>query len=241
MRSAGRKGLLQSARVLVERTQANWNGGSGDTDLGAPIHTVADGVVIVSEDVRVGWGNCIIVRHAYRDSTGEVKMVDSQYAHLLRRMVNVGDVVKRGQQIGTMGNNRGMYLTHLHFEMRKNLQIGMNRSRFSRGFENYYDPTRFINAHRKLISDWRKYPIPIDNFAAYNAPAPKSTPKEKIEVPTPKDTPSELEDKVRKKLPKEIADILDKAKEERDTPSDEEMEGLWQRFKQIIKLKKKSD
>ena len=36
----------------------------------------------------------------------------------------VGDVVKRGQQIGTMGNNRGMYAAHLHFEIRHNIKIG---------------------------------------------------------------------------------------------------------------------
>src|SRR4051812_18122036 len=55
----------------------DWNGkGGGDTDLGSPIYSTARGIVIISENIGVGWGNCIIVRHAYRDETGKVAMVD---------------------------------------------------------------------------------------------------------------------------------------------------------------------
>jgi hypothetical protein len=43
-----------------------------------------------------------------------------------------------------------MYDAHLHFEIRKNLTIGMNRSAFARDFSNYYDPTQFLETHRQL-------------------------------------------------------------------------------------------
>ncbi len=146
----------------------DWNGdGGGDSDLGDPIYSTARGIVIISENVHVGWGNCVIVRHAYREDSGKIAMVDSLYGHLLARKVEVGQIVERGQLVGTMGSNNGMYPAHLHFEMRKNLHIGMNRSSFARDYSNYYSPTQFINARRQLVASFRKYDIPLRTFAAY--------------------------------------------------------------------------
>lgn len=146
----------------------DWNGtGGGDSDLGDPIYNIARGVVVLSEDVKVGWGNVIIVRHAYREPSGKIEMVDALHGHLLERKVKVGQIVERGQLIGTMGGNNGMYPVHLHFEIRKNLAIGMNRSRFARDYSNYHSPTPFIAARRQLQVDSKKYDIPINTFAAY--------------------------------------------------------------------------
>ncbi len=158
----------------------DWNGnGGGDTDLNDPIYSTARGIVVVSEDVKVGWGNCIIVRHAYRDSTGKIQMVDSQYGHLEKRIASVGDIVERGQVIGLMGGNHGMYPVHLHFEMRKNLHIGMNRGQFARDDTNYYSPSAFIASHRTLPADFTKVDIPTKGFTPYAvqmAESAKNTP-----------------------------------------------------------------
>ncbi len=144
----------------------DWNGqGGGNSDYGDPIYAAARGVVVISENVRVGWGNCVIVRTAYRERDGNLRMVDSLYAHLNERKVKVGDIVERGQLVGTMGRNFGMYPVHLHFEMRKNLQIGMNRTAFRRDSTNYYSPTEFIKTHRTLPSDFAKVEIPMRGFA----------------------------------------------------------------------------
>lgn len=146
----------------------DWNGnGGGDSDEGDAITCIGHGVVVLSENVRVGWGNVVIVRHAYREVTGKVEMVDSLYGHLLERKVRVGQIVERGQLLGTMGGNSGMYPVHLHLEVRKNLAIGMNRSKFARDYSNYHSPTAFINAHRQLAADFRRYEIPINTFAPY--------------------------------------------------------------------------
>lgn len=146
----------------------DWNGkGGGDSDLGSPIYATARGIVIISENVGVGWGNCIIMRHAYRDETGKVAMVDSLYGHLLQRLVKVGQTLEKGQLLGTMGSNFGMYPAHLHFEMRKNLHIGMNRSQFAHDDTNYYSPTAFIEKHRTLPASFQNYPIPTGLFAPY--------------------------------------------------------------------------
>ncbi|GAA5482794.1 murein hydrolase activator EnvC family protein [Haloferula sargassicola] len=147
----------------------DWNGrGGGDTDLGDPIYATANGVVVFAYDVHVGWGNVVIIRHAYRDpSTGQVKYCDSLYGHLLKFTVKVGDQVKRGQQIGQMGSNRGMYPAHLHFEIRHNLSIGMQRESVGRNLENWADPTQFINRYRRLNKEWGKQAVPIGTFQEY--------------------------------------------------------------------------
>lgn len=131
----------------------DWNGvGGGDSDLGDPIYSIGHGMVVFARDVRLGWGNVVIIRHAYKPPKGPVEVIDSLYGHLQRIHVREGQIVRRGDQIGTMGNNRGMYSAHLHFEIRKNLEIGMNRADFKRDFSNYHDPRKFIRAHRRLQS-----------------------------------------------------------------------------------------
>ena len=68
-----------------------------------------------------------------------------------------GQKVARGQQIGTMGTAHGQYDAHLHFEIRKNLEIGMSRSKFQKNFSNYYDPTQFIASHRQPLRRRREF------------------------------------------------------------------------------------
>lgn len=147
----------------------DWNGnGGGDTDMGDPISATADGVVMFSYDVQVGWGNIVILRHAYRDpQTGQVRFCDSLYGHLKERMVKVGDIVKRGQQVGTLGSNRGMYAAHLHFEIRHNLTVGMQRESVERTMENWADPRQFITKYRKLNREWKKQSTPIGTYQDY--------------------------------------------------------------------------
>jgi len=147
----------------------DWNGkGGGDSDLNDPIYAIGDGIVVFAEDVRVGWGRVILIRHAYRDPrNGQVKFIDSQYGHLRSILVSKGDRVKRGQKIGTLGNNRGMYAAHLHFEIRHNLQIGMFRESVAKTMENWADPTVFIKAYRRLKKEWRPVSMPIGTYKPY--------------------------------------------------------------------------
>ena len=147
----------------------DWNGtGGGNTDLHDPIYACANGVVTFAYDIKGGWGRVIILRHAYRDTkTGKIKYVDSLYGHNRTMLVKKGDLVTRGQKIATMGNNRGMYPAHLHFEIRHNLTIGMFRTSVSSSYSNWADPTAFIKANRKLKKEWRKQAIPIGTYKVY--------------------------------------------------------------------------
>ncbi len=148
----------------------DWNGrGGGDSDLGDPIYTMGDGVVTFAYDVKTGWGNVVIIRHAYRDPTsGQVKYCDSLYGHLNTILTKVGVRVKRGQQIGTMGGNRGMYPVHLHFEVRHNINIGMQRNSVPADMVNWADPTQFIVKYRRLNREWRAVPLPTGTYQDYN-------------------------------------------------------------------------
>lgn len=153
----------------------DWNGtGGGDTDLGDPIYSSADGIVVFARDYRVGWGNVVIVRTAYLEK-GEVRFVDSLYGHLLDFKVQDGEIVKRGQQIGRMGSNRGMYPAHLHFEMRKNINVGMYRNSFARDWSVYWSPTEFILDRVRLPGGGRIVQVPINTFSATPPPLVAAT------------------------------------------------------------------
>lgn len=154
----------------------DWNGtGGGDTDLGDPIYAAGDGIVTFAQDYRLGWGNVVIIRSAYLDS-GDVKYVDSLYGHLLDFTVRAGQLVKRGQQIARMGSNRGMYPAHLHFEMRKNINVGMYRSSFPRDWSVYWSPTEFVAANRPPVSGGGRYvSVPVNTYASSPPPLVAST------------------------------------------------------------------
>lgn len=148
----------------------DWNGsGGGDSDLGAPVHAIGNGVVVLAVDYKLGWGNVVIVRHAYVEG-GETRFIDSLYGHLDRFLVRQGELVARGQKIGTIGDAHGMYSAHLHFEIRKDLRIGMQRSSFPRDFASYFSPTEFIKTHRHLPSATTAARIALHTFTFPQTP-----------------------------------------------------------------------
>src|SRR4051812_10696044 len=92
--------------------------GGENSDLGDPVYAVADGRVLLAREGGPGWGNVIILLHAYLENN-ERKYVQSYYAHVEKILVNPNDEIRRGQQIATVGTADGRYLAHLHFEMRE--------------------------------------------------------------------------------------------------------------------------
>lgn len=135
----------------------DWNGrGGGDTVLGDPIFAISNGRVAEFGYYPPSWGNIVLLEHALPDGS----RVWSQYAHLEQMMVSgVGQKVRRGQQIGTMGKGaktdkypQGRWVAHLHFEIRRtklpaNNWAPMIRDR-NQVLANYLNPTPFINARR---------------------------------------------------------------------------------------------
>lgn len=87
------------------------------TDIGAggrtnvPIVSVADGVVSYVGPLST-YGNIVRVQHNI-----DGYKFETLYAHLATYKVKKGDTVKKGQQIGVMGNTGNSTGPHLHFEV----------------------------------------------------------------------------------------------------------------------------
>lgn len=99
--------------------------GGGDSDLGDPVYAVADGLVVYSGTPSPGWGKVIILAHRVQ-MDGKEEIIQSLYAHLEQQKVSLDQLIPRGTEIGSVGTAEGAYLAHLHFEIRKgvNLYIG---------------------------------------------------------------------------------------------------------------------
>lgn len=80
--------------------------------IGLGIYATGDGVVSRVEKNKNGYGNNIVIDHGYGYKT--------RYAHLNSFKVKKGDKVKRGQEIGSMGNTGKSTAPHLHYEVIKN-------------------------------------------------------------------------------------------------------------------------
>ncbi len=107
--------------------------------VGDPVFAVADGVVRVSEGPpkedgdkkrkpakTMAWGNLVVLEHRLPDG----KYATSIYGHLAtERLVNVGDTVRAGQQIGMIGTTRvnGGYKPHLHLGVREGRMAQVGR------------------------------------------------------------------------------------------------------------------
>ncbi|HEX8078265.1 MAG TPA: M23 family metallopeptidase [Chthoniobacterales bacterium] len=125
--------------------------GGENSDLGDPVFAVAQGVVIFAGEAGPGWGNVIIVLHAYAEN-GTRKFVQSYYGHVETILVEPKEKVARSQQIATIGTADGRYWAHLHFEMREFTTpfIGPGYREDTRGWLN---PSAFIASHRGAPDD----------------------------------------------------------------------------------------
>ncbi len=128
--------------------------GGYDTDLGDPVYAVADGRVLRAAPAGPGWGNVVILLHALADG-GESeprRIVQSFYAHLDRIDVRVGDTIRRGEPVGTIGTADGRYYAHLHLEMRDMLQPWIG-SGYADDAVGWINPSAFLRKQRGAPDD----------------------------------------------------------------------------------------
>ncbi|MEU1942513.1 M23 family metallopeptidase [Streptomyces sp. NPDC020125] len=87
---------------------------------GTPVHAAHDGVVVKAGPYGGGdgpaYGNAIVIKHD--------NATYSQYAHLSRIDVRIGQTVTEGQQIGLSGSTGNSTGPHLHFEIRTTPNYG---------------------------------------------------------------------------------------------------------------------
>lgn len=74
-----------------------------------PIYATGDGIIIDVSYNFFGYGNNVIIDHGFGYKT--------RYAHLKEASVKLGQIVKRGEQIGKMGSTGRSKGTHLHYEV----------------------------------------------------------------------------------------------------------------------------
>ena len=105
-----RFGIRHCAGCSVNHMGQDFNPG-----IGAPIQSIADGVVSQAIDGEGSLGVHMVIDHMING-----RLVSSVYAHMIHGSMRfkVGDVVKVGQVIGKTGNTGMSTGPHLHFEIR---------------------------------------------------------------------------------------------------------------------------
>lgn len=78
--------------------------------IGTPVYAADSGIVIQSGYSKDGYGGRVIIDH-------QIDYV-TLYAHLSQALVEVGDVVQKGQLIGYVGSTGNSTGPHIHFELR---------------------------------------------------------------------------------------------------------------------------
>ncbi len=76
---------------------------------GKNVYATGDGSVTLVKESRIGYGNEIFIDHGYG--------FGSSYAHLSQILVEEGQIVKRGQLIGKVGESGRATGPHLHYEV----------------------------------------------------------------------------------------------------------------------------
>ncbi|GGU92911.1 peptidase [Streptomyces albospinus] len=103
---------------------------------GTAVHAVHKGTIVKAGPWGGGdgpaYGNAIVIRHADGMYT--------QYAHLSKIEVHVGQQVATGQQIGLSGSTGNSTGPHLHFEVRTGPNYGSG-----------IEPTGFLRAHGDAV------------------------------------------------------------------------------------------
>jgi murein DD-endopeptidase MepM/ murein hydrolase activator NlpD len=77
--------------------------------VGKNVYATGDGIVTFVQLSRTGYGNEVVIDHKYGFGT--------RYAHLDQIKVKAGDVIRRGQVIGTVGQTGRATGPHLHYEV----------------------------------------------------------------------------------------------------------------------------
>ncbi|MFV0304903.1 MAG: M23 family metallopeptidase [Moheibacter sp.] len=139
------KGYYNAQKFQVNNHLGDdWNGiNGGNSDLGDPIYSIANGKVILAKDIKGGWGKVVRIVHTFEDGN----QVESLYAHCDSIFVEKNQTVKKGTKIGTIGTADGQYLAHLHFEIRTDVSLPIGRG-YSSQTRGYVDPTLFIEQNR---------------------------------------------------------------------------------------------
>ncbi len=80
--------------------------------IGTPIYATGDGVVDRADAEAAGYGSHVVINHGFGYQT--------LYGHMSKMLVKPGQVVKRGEIIGLVGNSGISSGPHVHYEVIRN-------------------------------------------------------------------------------------------------------------------------
>jgi hypothetical protein len=120
--------------------------GGLNSDLGDAVFAAGMGRVIYAGEPGPGWGKMIILGHRVPEN-GAARVIQTVYAHLDQMLVHHGQVVQRGEKIGTVGTAGGQYLAHLHFEVREGPYVNPGVG-YADAPLNRLSPEVFLREHR---------------------------------------------------------------------------------------------
>ena len=134
----------------------DWGGtGPSASDLGQPVHAVASGKVAYADFGGRLFGNVVMIDHVFYENA-EKRTIRSVYVHLHEIQVRSGELIKRRQVIGTVGQDpEKLFAPHLHLEFRWDRSLSPTFWPSSNGKDldwvkrHYTDPSAFIKAHRR--------------------------------------------------------------------------------------------
>lgn len=128
--------------------------GGWNSDLGDPVYASGAGRVIYAGVPGEGWGNMVILgrRVPVADAPHGWRVYQTVYAHMEKMLVRLGDTVKRGQQIGTVGTANGHYFAHLHFEVRQSASVYPGVG-YADGPLDRVAPDEFLRQHAGVADD----------------------------------------------------------------------------------------
>ncbi len=119
--------------------------GGEDTDLGLPVNASARGLVVYTGEPSPEWGKVVVLAHRL---PGETRVIQTLYAHLNTSIVRLGQLVGRGEPIGTIGTANGHYKAHLHFEAISSICTEAGQPAYSQsGTMNRLNPQKLIATH----------------------------------------------------------------------------------------------
>ena len=122
--------------------------GGMNTDLGDPVYSTADGLVMYAGEPSEGWGKTVVIAHRLADG----RTLQSMYAHLNRIEVTPGALISRGGTVGTVGTANGYYPAHLHFEIRQGHGVDLGAG-YTATPLNRLDPSATIASLRNAAAD----------------------------------------------------------------------------------------
>lgn len=116
-------------------------GTGGDSDLGQPLLAICDGKISSVHSHTTNFGN-----HIHLEFLVNNKTYWAHYAHCQDVFVKLGDTVKEGQKIATVGKS-GTTWGHCHFAI-KNQPTGVDGiARTTEDLKKWEDPIKFIEAN----------------------------------------------------------------------------------------------